>query len=693
MMRCLSLGLWSPGTPPDAALQRFRSTSPTGLLLLSGLFIFSPLLEGGMTHLAVMSIRLMILLLLGLHLARDLVAGALTYPRLRIGPAVLAFLGLAALSTVLSPYTNQSLQWFVVLLSYAALLYLLVCFLREWEHVATLLAVVVAMGLFEAVWALVQAGWLDASRPSGTFFNPNFLAGYLAAIWTLALSYFCYVPVRRCPWSRLRRDRLTRLTVLGLQIVALSVLLVGIVLTKSRGGFLAALVGTTLVVGVRFGRRGLGVLGLLVLLVLLLPTPLRDRLQAEHAVNPVSYARWQIWQNSVREMMDYPLGIGLGLYQYVAPRYAFPVEGQIARYGNVARTPHSEYLQMGVELGVASLPIFCWGVFVLALEARSVLRRRLRRWQRGVLVGVSGGVAGILVHAAVDSSLHQPALALLVTLYASSIVSALRLTRRAKEPARTIPINSRWIWAGVATTAVVVLAVVVARVGFAWMAFEEGAATAARQDYAKAITHYENAIARDPGKALYHSSLAAAYFRVFAQTGDLVLGQASIQELRLASRLNPLDGRLSALLGHVYLSLGSHRVASESLEKGGQMNPGDWRRLALVAYQRAADLEPFSPYYRFELGRLYLALGDGKKAEASVRRAVEIEPNFLPGRRFLAQLYLDSNRIEGARREYREIIERRERYAEWPKGPVEEQLLKTDVTSLRAVFESVRSHT
>ena len=108
---------------------------------------------------------------------------------------------------------------------------------------------------------------------------------------------------------------------------------------------------------------------------------------------------------------------------------------------------------------------------------------------------------------------------------------------------------------------------------------------------------------------------------------------------------------------------------------------------------KAADLEPFSPYYRFELGRLYLALGDGKKAEASVRRAVEIEPNFLPGRRFLAQLYLDSNRIEGATREYREIIERRERYAEWPKGPVEEQLLETDVTSLRAVFESVRSQT
>jgi O-antigen ligase len=56
-------------------------------------------------------------------------------------------------------------------------------------------------------------------------------------------------------------------------------------------------------------------------------------------------------------MTEYPFGLGLGLYQYAYPHYAFPVEGQIARYGRVAQTPHNEYLQMGVELGVGQFEI------------------------------------------------------------------------------------------------------------------------------------------------------------------------------------------------------------------------------------------------------------------------------------------------------------------------------------------------
>ena len=181
-------------------------------------------------------------------------------------------------------------------------------------------------------------------------------------------------------------------------------------------------------------------------------------------------------------MLDYPLGIGLGLYQYVAPRYAFPLEGQIIRYGKVAHSAHNEYLQMGVELGVVSIPIFCWGVVLLAREAASVLRQRLRRWQRGVIVGVSGGIAAILLHAAVDSNLHAPAVALLLILCASIILSARRLARPAAKPARTVPMSSRWLWAGVGTTVVVVLAVVVTRVGLAWVAFEEGSRAAAEHE-------------------------------------------------------------------------------------------------------------------------------------------------------------------------------------------------------------------
>jgi hypothetical protein len=75
---------------------------------------------------------------------------------------------------------------------------------------------------------------------------------------------------------------------------------------------------------------------------------------------------------------------------------------------------------------------------------------------------------------------------------------------------------------------------------------------------------------------------------------------------------------------------------------------------------------------------------------------VEIEPNFLQGREWLARLYLDSEqipepeRIEVATREYREILERRQRYADWTKDVMEKQILAVDVTALEAALERVK---
>jgi len=686
----MPLGRISPAWNPSFSLPKLLLFfSPIWLLFLVGLLIFSPLLDGGTTHIAVMIIRLIVLVVMSVYLVKGIRAGTLVWPSLRIGWAILAFLGLAAVSTAISPYTHQSFQWLIVLLSYAALLYLLVCFLEEWDHIVKLLLVLVGMGLFEAGWAVVQAGWFGVTRPSGTFFNPNFLAGYLATSWVIVLAHLCYARMSRAWWQRERQRRLVRLTI---PIATLVVLLTAIAWTGSRGGVLALLVGTLLVVGVRFGRNGLGSLLLVVLIGLLVPNPLRDRLWAEHVTNPVGYARWQIWHSSISAIVEHPLGHGLGLYQYVYPRYAFPIEGQIARYGKVAQTAHNEYLQMGVELGVVSIPIFCWGVVMVLRESALALRQRLRRWQRGTVVGVSAGIAVILAQAAVDSNLHEPALAIVLTLCVGVLISARRLSQRVAEPWRTVPVLSRVAWYSLTVAVVGVLTMAVVRLGLPWIAFEAGSRAAARQDFTRAIADYRIALALDSGKARYHSALAAAYFQIFERTRDGATAQAAVSALQSAISLNPLDGRLSGLLGHVYVSLSS----SFSPQDPSSEQRLVWLRSALWAYERAAELEPFSPFYRLELGRLYLALGDRQRAEASVRRAVEIEPNFLQGREWLARLYLDSEqipepeRIEVATREYREILERQQRYVDWTKDAMEKQILAVDVTALEAALERVK---
>src|SRR5574341_2433877 len=435
--RCRVENRWRAQSSPGVDdLARKEVEWPLWLWVVTGLIVFAPLLEGGTTHASVMVIRLLILLLGGLYFWRGLSLGSFGCPRLMIGLPVVAYLGLALVSTMTSPYTDQSLQWLVVLTSYAGFLALLVFFVERWDHAQKLLAVFIAMAVGEAAWALGQAWWWDSLRPSGTFFNPNFLAVYLSAAWVLVFAHLCFT------WRG--QGRGPRIII---ACAMLGLLLLAILRTGSRGGLLALVAGTSVVVALRFGRRSAALMGLLLAGLILLPNPVRDRVWAEHRANPESYARWQMWGQSLLEISDHPLGVGLGLYQYWAPRYMFPIEGQIVRYGKIANTAHNEYLQMGVELGVASVAVFVWGLWLVGRQAWQALKQRMRRERRGLAVGPIPAVVTLLSHAAVDSTLHEPALALLLALCVGLLVSAHRLMRPQPAVVPRLAISSRPVWA------------------------------------------------------------------------------------------------------------------------------------------------------------------------------------------------------------------------------------------------------
>src|SRR5215467_5465189 len=202
-------------------------------LIAAAIVVFSPLLEGGTTHVAVMTIRLMILGLAGMVLYRVHEEGEITFTLHRLALPVLAFLILASCSAVLSPYRHHSLQWLLVLLSYAMFLYLVVFFVTRWEHVAILLGIVVSMGCAETLLTLIETRQGNG-RPTGTFFNPNFLAGYMVAAWTLTLSYLCLQPIRETKNQLLGEAKYALLTRLVLPACVAVALAVAICLTGSR---------------------------------------------------------------------------------------------------------------------------------------------------------------------------------------------------------------------------------------------------------------------------------------------------------------------------------------------------------------------------------------------------------------------------------------------------------------------------
>lgn len=650
----------------------------TGLYLIIVIVLFSPLLEGGTTHLAAMILRLLLLAALAVHMVDTLGNRVVEVPHLPGGLPLLAFLMLATVSTIYSPYKSQSVQWLVVCLTYAGLLYLLVTFVEEWGDVMKLRSVLIVMGLAQALWALVQSIQWGMSRPTGTFFNPNFFAGYLAVICTMVLAVICYAKV---PWRKpvlaSSNSLLRSIWPLGV----LAILLAAFFLAQSRGGTAALIIGSAVVILLRFGRRGLLLLCMFVVVVAVIPNPIRDRIGAEHVHNPESYARLQMWQSATREIMEHPLGVGLGLYRHVNSSYAFPMEEGIIRYGKIAQRPHNEYLQIAVELGVMGLGIFLWGIALVVNDAAKLLRQRLTRRHRALVVGLCAGGAVILVQACVDSNFHEPAHAVLLAFLVSSISLGLKLCRKGVQSPQRVAIQRPVLWTVLAALVLGIFAMYAIRVGIAYQIYETGNRLAQQQNLVQAIGTYEQAISLDPGRAPYRRSLAGAYFQLSRQTHKSALAQEAIAELQKAIALNPLDGRLHALLGVVAMSQVSS-VRSAEFSADDQM----WMARAAEAYMHAVELEPYSYAYRFELGQLMWGLQRRDRAEEHWRKVIELEPNYLPARSALVRLYAESGRREAAYAEYGEIQARQQRLSSRATNERERAFLKADATSLHTLL-------
>lgn len=649
------------------------------LMIIGAIVIFSPLQDGGTTHPAQMVIRLLILLLLGIALIKGIRTGQFSLPVLPIGYIALLFVGLAIAATVLSSYTHPSRQWLLMIAAYVTFFYLLVMFVDRWEHIRTLTIVVVLTGLGEAGWAIMQGIIWNAARPSGSFFNPNFLAGYLVVTWAILFS--CAVYGHRGLQIFSRRSMPPALRWVGIGS-ALSVVLIAVLLTESRGGMIVFLVATVIILVARYGWRLATSCALLLLLAaVLVPTPVRERVLLEHRQNPVTYVRWQMWQGALRQMIDHPFGIGLGLYQYTYPQYAFPVEGEIARYGNAAQTPHNDYLQMGVEMGWAAVVVFVFGVIVVWREWMHVLRGRLLRWQRGLLVGVGGGGIALLTHAAIDSNLRESAIALLLVLCGGLIISARRVGANESGGILSIPVRSRIVWRAGVVTFLLVVGIEIGRLGVAWMVFESASRRATAGETAAAITGLEQAIAWDPDKALYHHGLGSVYAKVFETSGDQQDFEKAQSEFREAIELNPLDNRLLGLMARLYVSAAqAPRSSMLSIEQ---------RKARLHAaaqmYEQAIRLAPFWAMYRYEQARIYWMLGERRKAEGRAREAEVLEPNCLPARVLLARLWFDDGRVKEAQTQLHEIQERRSRYQAQRRNSLDQAFMNVDMTSLRDV--------
>ena len=282
---------------------------------------------------------------------------------------------------------------------------------------------IIAVAWLESVLGLIQfylarmAGG-EAASSIGTYRNRNHFAGLLEM--ALPLAVMCAFSIWRHGNSRHVRPAGTALgtaTLLG----AATCILLGIVVSLSRMGFLASLTGMALTGVMVLGASGekrlnqrhrlrwiLPVSLMAVLCVLgfiYLPTDeLINRFATFAQTDEISKdTRAELWRDTKPMIAAYWLtGSGLGTYESAFARFKNTAPM------NTADFAHNDYLQSWAELGSIGF-LLGWlllGRILWRLSRMVLLGRDRPGWE--LSVGLMGALAAMMLHSLVDFNLYIP---------------------------------------------------------------------------------------------------------------------------------------------------------------------------------------------------------------------------------------------------------------------------------------------
>lgn len=233
--------------------------------------------------------------------------------------------------------------------------------------------------------------------------HPNLLAGALALILPLAVAGLLFAPLH--PLSP-RGRRIARIFL----AVGLAIISVFLVLSQSRGGLVATVMGLLLLLAFK-GRVALGAgvaasAGVAAYVLSRIDAQkLADLFFSTDTINGLA-GREEIWSRAIYAMQDVPYtGIGLGMFsRAVKVLYPLFLAGPDVDVGYA----HNVYLQVGVDLGipglVAYMAILTLGL-VIAWQSFLSARQRQEGDMAAVALGLAVGLVVVMLHGLVDSAI------------------------------------------------------------------------------------------------------------------------------------------------------------------------------------------------------------------------------------------------------------------------------------------------
>lgn len=479
------------------------------------------------------------------------------------------------------------------------------------------------LSLFSVVQLLSWNGkvyWVREAPTAGyggPFVCHNHLAAYLNLGLGFALS--ALVSAGRSDRPRAGGARLAAAYACGMIVV-------GVLVSLSRGGFVAMLVASAVTLAVskpvppslRAGAGWAAALG--VVAVLLASVGALDpyrRLVSLFGAD--AYAgRFEVWSGALRAWSDQPLwGVGLGTFSYATMRYFG--KGEDVFYGH-AEDEYLEFLTEGGVVGLALGLLALGGVFLLG---RRALRSAADGRQRALLLGALFGLVALATQSLSDFPMHVPGVAV------AGVVLAGHLCRAGLGPARGPAAPSGRALsaaAGLAVTAVSLLAlwhgVVMARaeselagggVPPAGFLVPTAALRKHPMDRLEAVReHLERSLAWRPNWAEGHARLG---LNLLGEYRAAVLDQPGVRELAPA--------RAEALADPLWL----HRVVHSAAAAGDVRAHEPVARYLVPAARCFLEARRCCPAWALphaELAALDYLLEGGEPAPVYARRALRL---------------------------------------------------------------------
>ncbi len=540
---------------------------------------------------------------------------------------VLAFVAYSIVRYFFSPIEYES-RLEVINTCFCALVYFIAAanFYRPRDR-AWFLWAVLLLALCEAVLAMWQFtshsrmlfGYERAdqylNRGGGTYICPNNLAGFLEIILGLLLGRLVFYRTSTLSVQQLALRKI----VFGYGAL---IVLAGLIITLSRGGWIAASVAIFSLVfwgSWELRRLWIRISVTLVALATLAAFSFgmgpvndyikvtfsgRDKDQASTVKDPTLGGRVLMWKATtdvIREHLFF--GTGPMTWQWFHTRHLHPTMQARAEHA------HSDYLQYTSDYGIVGAVLIGWIIISFFRQARILAREESSADQRSFAVGAGIATTAILVHSFFDFNMHIFATALLLATIFGFTAAADDPKRRYKRAELgKIPRFAL----GTALVALCALGVwIVGPTSLAARYTFLGNGAKAILDWDEAERCYERAIKLDPKS-----------WEPYGKLGDLYRGRA---EFLISFPLEERKQLAGKAVGYYEKALTLNALQTDLLMRQARACEfvGN-NQQAMKNYDRALDLDPNNSSTYLYYGRFYRNTGDNKKALEMYKRSNEL---------------------------------------------------------------------